>query len=170
MSELITIEQYLRHEYENERECEFVDGVLEERTGGNMAHGILHGEVGAWFWQHRSEWNIGCLMSYSMWVSGTRIRVPDLVITNDRLREDIRVTPPLLCVEILAPEDHPVQLLRRLDDMIAMGVGNLWLLDPIARVALTYTKAGLVIFEGDRLSIPDSPIYLDLPEVFSALD
>lgn len=170
MTELITIEQFLRRDYENERECEFVDGILEERTGGDMAHSTLHVEVGVWFRRHRTAWNIDCLMSYSMWVSQTRIRVPDLVILNDRLRENIRTTPPLLCVEILAPEDRPVQLLRRLEDMMVMGVNHLWLLDPTARAALIYTKAGLAIFEGRRLTIPDSPIYLDLPEIFSALD
>ena len=105
-----------------------------------------------------------------MWTSPTRIRIPDLVITADRLREDIRLTPPLLCVEILAPDDHPVHLLRRLEDMQTMGAQHLWLLDPIARVALTYTKEGLQLVKNTILTIPNSPVYLDIPKVFDSAD
>ena len=170
MSAAITIDEFLRRDYENERECEFVDGVLEERTGGEVAHGLLHVEVAAWFWKRRRDWSINCLMSHSMWVSGTRIRVPDIVITNDRLREDIRTTPPLLCVEILAPEDAAVRLLARLCDLAGMGVRHIWLLNPADRTGFTYTEKGLEPVVGTRLSVPDSPVYLDPPEIFSALD
>jgi Uma2 family endonuclease len=166
----ISLDDYLRRNYENERECEFVDGLLEERTGGQTSHALLHVEAAAWFHRHRFEWNICCAMSYSMWVSPTRIRVPDLVVMSDQLREEIRITPPLLCVEILAPEDDRQRLLPRLDDMLSMGVQNLWLLDPIERTAFVYTRAGLRLIEATRLEIPNSPIYLDLPELFSALD
>lgn len=166
----ITLDAYLRRDYENERECEFVDGRLEERTGGTFDHSTLHGAVAAWFGEHRSEWGVQCAMSYSMRVSPTRIRVPDLVVMDDKLREDIRTTPPLLCIEILAPEDTPARLLTRLNDMVRMGVRNIWLFDPIDRVAFVYTNQGLRLVEESRLSIPDSPIYLDLTGIFSALD
>src|SRR5580700_6716966 len=99
----IALDDYLRRNYENERECEYVDGLLEERTGGDMPHAHLHTIVASWFWEHRSEWDIDCCMSYSMWCSPTRIRIPDVVVMTDWLRENIRITPPLLCVEILAP-------------------------------------------------------------------
>jgi Uma2 family endonuclease len=166
----ISLDDYLHRNYENERECEFVDGLLEERTGGEVSHAILHTEVGSWFAQRRSEWTIECAMSYSMWVSPSRIRIPDIVIMNDKFREKIRITPPLLCVEILAPEDHFSRLLPRLDDFLQMGVQNLWLIDPIKRTAFIYTREGLRLIESSRLEIPNSPIYLDLLEIFSALD
>jgi Uma2 family endonuclease len=166
----ITLDDYLHRNYESERECEFVDGKLEERTGGETPHGILHAAAASWFWQLRAEWNIDCAMSYSMWVSPTRIRVSDIVVMNDKLRENIRITPPLLCIEILAPEDIPARLLPRLDDFVAMGVAHIWPLDPIDRTAFTYTNAGLKLADSARLTVPNSPIYLDLPEIFSALD
>jgi hypothetical protein len=61
-------------------------------------------------------------------------------------------------------------VLVRLNDFLKMGVENLWLLDPIERSACIYTRAGLTLAETTRLTIPGSPIYLDLPEIFSALD
>ena len=101
----ISLEDFLHRNYEHERECEYLDGLLVERTGGDPLHGLLHVKAGCHLMYHREEWDIDVLMSYSVWVSPTRIRVPDLVVINDGLREDIRRTPPLLCVEILAPED-----------------------------------------------------------------
>ena len=59
----------------------------------------------------------------------------------------------------------------RLQEFLAMGVEHVWLLDPADRVAYTLTSAaGLIPFEGTRLTVPSTPIYLDLPEIFSALD
>lgn len=58
----------------------------------------------------------------------------------------------------------------RLDDFLALGVENIWLLDPAERVAYTYTANGLKLVQTARLELSDSPIYLDLPEVFAALD
>jgi hypothetical protein len=43
-------------------------------------------------------------------------------------------------------------------------------LDPVDRAALVYTENGLSMVEAERLTVANSPIYLDLKEVFSALD
>lgn len=166
----ISLDDYLQRRYDNERECEYVDGTLIERTGGDVAHALMHVEAGAYLHAHGKDWQIKCLMSYSMWTSATRIRIPDLVVLDDKLQENIRVTPPLLCVEILAPEDTPGTLLPRLEDIRLMGVPVIWLLDPIERLGFTYTSGGLQLVEGSRITLANSPIHLDLPELFSALD
>ena len=166
----ITLEAYLHRDYENERECEFIDGRLEERTGGGMEHGRLHAAAASWFAEHRDAWHIDPLMSYSMWASPTRIRIPDIVVLKDKLRENIRITPPFFCVEILSPEDTPTRLLRRLEDILNMGCEHVWLLDPAARAALTCTRNGLRLAAGPALTIPGSPIHIDIAELFSALD
>ena len=163
----ITLDDFLHRRYENERECEYIDGYLLERTGGEMAHSRLHAEVGYWFSQHRDEWNIHVAMSYSMWTSPTRIRVPDLVIMDDNLRENIRITPPLLCVEILAPEDTLLSLCKRCNDFLTMGTRNIWLFDPMERVAYTYTGHGMRLVETNRIAVTDSPVFIDLPTIFA---
>ncbi len=164
---MVTLESYLRRDYENERECEYVDGELVERTGGDTPHALLFTVAGCWFWEHREDWQIDALSSYSIWTSPTRIRVPDLMIMKDHLREPIRITPPLLCLEILAPEDHHDVLFPRLNEFLAMGVPHVWLLDPIERLAYTYTANTTNLVDTSRLSIPNSPIHLDLPELFA---
>ena len=51
-----------------------------------------------------------------------------------------------------------------------MGIQNVWVIDPIDRVAYDYSARSLQLVDSHRLAIPNSPIYLDLPELFSALD
>jgi Uma2 family endonuclease len=86
------------------------------------------------------------------------------------MKEQIRTTPTLVAIEILSPEDRMNRVILRLKDFLGMGIEHVWLFDPLERVAYTYTASGLKLAEGARLTIADSPIYLDLPEVFSALD
>ena len=50
-----------------------------------------------------------------------------------------------------------------------MGTAHVWLLDPIERVAYTYSAQGIKLVEGDRITLPDSPIYVDLEMIFSCL-
>jgi hypothetical protein len=47
---------------------------------------------------------------------------------------------------------------------------NIWLLDPLERVAYTYTASGVQLVRESRLAVPGSPVYLDLAQVFTALD
>ncbi len=165
----IPMEEYLRTSYHPD--CDFVDGVLEERSMGELEHSIMQIALGAWFFAHRAEWKIRVASEYRTKVSASRIRLPDIsVFAHDGLNEQVRVTPPLLCIEILSPDDRIPRVVRRLQDFLAMGVPNLWLIDPIERAAFTYTEGGLRLVEEDRLAISGSPIYLDLAELFSALD
>jgi cell division FtsZ-interacting protein ZapD len=59
---------------------------------------------------------------------------------------------------------------RRLDDFAAMGVPNLWIIDPAQRIGYVYTTPETLKLETTRLTIPGTPIYLDLPTLFAALD
>ena len=165
----LTLEEYLRTSYEPD--CDFVDGHIEERNVGEREHSILQIALGAWFFNRRAEWKIVVMAEQRTRVSATRVRLPDVcVISAEAPRESVTVTPPLLAIEILSPEDRIHRVLVRLNDFLHMGVENLWLLDPIERSASIYTRAGLSLAETTRLTIPNSPIYLDLPEVFAALD
>ena len=58
-------------------------------------------------------------------------------------RDPVTITPPLLCVEILSPEDRLPRVAARMQDFLTMGVLNIWVIDPAQRLAYTYTAAGL---------------------------
>jgi hypothetical protein len=51
-----------------------------------------------------------------------------------------------------------------------MGVENIWLIDPIRRSAFTFDAAGLHEADPINLTVPNTPIRLDLTEAFAAID
>ncbi len=165
----LTLEEYLHTSYRPD--CEFVDGVLEERSVGEREHSILQIALGAWFFNRRKEWKIVVMSEQRTRVSDANVRIPDVcLVSADAPNEKVTLTPPILAIEILSPEDRISRVLIRLKDFLTMGVEHIWLLDPIERCAFVYTGDGLRLAQEDRLGIPGSPIYLDLPEIFSALD
>ena len=168
--QLLTLDEYLHTVYRPD--CDFVDNHVEERNLGETAHGLLQMELGFWFRSHREEWLIRPISELRTRVSPSRVRIPDVAVVRIdlALKEPIRLTPPLIAIEILSPEDRMNRVIVRLKDFLAMGVENIWLLDSAERVAYTFSASGLVLVETDRLTVPDSPIYLDLPTLFSALD
>ncbi len=47
-----------------------------------------------------------------------------------------------------------------------MGVTNIWLIDPLRRAAFTFDATGLHEADPTRLTVPGTPIHLDLTEAF----
>jgi Uma2 family endonuclease len=165
----LTMDDYLHSIYHPD--CDFVDGHLEERNLGEYEHSILQAAVASWFVQHRKEWGIQVTTEYRTRVSPSRIRIPDIsIFPAGGPVEKVRLTPPLLAIEILSPDDRLARVLTRLNDFLAMGVPNVWVIDPAERSAYTYAQTGLRLVEEPRLNVPNTAIYLDLPEIFSALE
>ena len=166
---LLTLEEYLNADYHPD--CDFVDGHLEKRPLGEFEHSIIQSAVGSWFFSRRVEWKIRVASEYRTRVADQRVRNPDIsVFTQGKPAEKVRVTAPLLAIEILSPQGRMHPVITRLKDFASMGVENIWLLDPIDRVAYTFAHDALHLVEGSLLTIQNSPIFLDLAEVFSALD
>jgi Uma2 family endonuclease len=165
---LISLEDYLHTVYRPD--CDFVDDHIEERTLGEFDHSRLQAALATWFFNHEKNWNVRVLTELRTRVSPTRVRIPDVcLLRRDAPREPVTLTPPLLCIEILSPEDRLPRVLKVLDDYVTMGVPNLWILDPIERVAYLYKDSALKLIR-DRLAIPDTEIYVDLPPLFAQLD
>lgn len=167
---LVSLDEYLHTMYHPD--CDFVDGVLEERNMGDIKHSLLQVELAFWFRSRRTEWNIRVMTELRTRVSDSRVSLPDVSVAYDdsAMAERVRETPPLIAIEVLSPEDRLPRILVRLSDFWKMGIPNVWVLDPEERVAFTYTESGLRVLEENRLTVADSPIYLDLREVFSSLD
>ena len=168
-STLIPIEEYLRTSYHPD--CDFVDGEIQERNLGEREHARLQTLLTIWFGNNERAWNVYTLIEQRIRVAQRRVRIADVcLVSRDGPKEQVTVTPPLLCVEILSPEDRLPRAARVMEDYARMGVANLWLLDPIDRVAYDYASDGLLKLRTDRLAIPESEIYVDLPALFAALD
>jgi Uma2 family endonuclease len=166
---LLSLEEYLRTSYHPD--ADYVDGEIEERNLGEYEHGRLQWLIALYFGKREEEWNIQGVAEQRIRVSSRDVRVCDLVLLRaDAPREKVTQTPPLLCIEIMSPEDRLARAKRVLKDYLSMGVENIWLIDPLRRAAYTFDADGLHEADPTALSIPGTPIRLDLTEAFAAID
>ena len=77
---------------------------------------------------------------------------------------------PLICLEVLSPDDSLRSQRGRVDDYFAMGVEHIWLIDPISRQAWVATASGYDAVANGEFRVPGTPIRVSLAEVFDELD
>ena len=72
---------------------------------------------------------------------------------------------PFLCVEILSPEDRMSGTLAVVEDYVAMGVPQVWILDPWEKKAYVFDSAGLRTVTG-RIETTSQRVTLTLDQIF----
>jgi Uma2 family endonuclease len=166
---LLSIDEYLRTFYKPD--VDFVDGEIEERNVGRYEHSKIQLLISSFFAFNDDAWQTDAVVEQRIRVSPTRVRVCDVAILHaDAPHEEGTATPPLICIEILSPEDRLSRAKIVLADYLAMGVPHLWLIDPIRRVAYTFDATGLHEADTAHLTVPNTPIHLDLTAFFARLD
>jgi Uma2 family endonuclease len=159
----IPLSEYLDRMYRPDRE--YVDGEIRERNVGKWEHARVQWLLAAWFSNHEKEWEITGSTEQRVQVSTSRVRVPDLVVLTAGAQPDVLTDPPLLVVEILSPDDTYSDTQERAQDYRAMGVGTVWIVDPKTRTGRMCSGAEWV--EAERLEVKGTPLYVDLPGIFS---
>jgi Uma2 family endonuclease len=163
----IPVEVYLRSSYEPD--AEYVDGEIEERPMGEFDHASWQQAIATWFWQHREEWGIRALPELRVRVAATRYRVPDVtVLDRNRPVEQIITHPPLAVFEVLSPEDSLQRLKRKLEDYRAMGIPEIWVIDP--QDSTFYRYEDLQLLRNDSFSHAEKGIVFDMNQLKSLLD
>jgi len=165
----VTEEEYLRTSYEPD--CDYIDGRLEERNVGEYEHSGIQGRILFLFTANGARWNVKARPECRLQVAPTRYRVPDVMV----LRREQKVSrivreAPLICVEVLSPEDSWSKLRDKLNDYLAMGVANVWCFDPDTREVRRYTRTGFQVVTAPELTVDGTEIRLSIAEVFAVLD
>ncbi|MBV8674061.1 MAG: Uma2 family endonuclease [Acidobacteriaceae bacterium] len=161
----IAIETYLKTSYKPD--CDFVDGEIEERNLGEFDHAALQAAIVAFFYANRQRWNVHVLPEQRVRVSARRVRIPDVcLVSRDLPIEQVITKPPLVVAEILSPEDRVRRYNTRLEDYHAMGVQNIWVIDPATQKGFDWVSGW---HERERFEAAGTPIYLDLPGLFAEL-
>ena len=166
----IPVSEYLRTVYHPD--CDYVDGEVQERNLGEEWHSSVQKVLAAIFFNQRMHWGLRSYTEQRVQVSGTRYRVPDicLVLASKPLRGIIS-EPPVLCVEILSPEDRFDRVLERVEDYIRMGVPHVWIIDPISREIWTVqANGGPVPLAGTELTLPGTPVRIPVADIFAEID
>lgn len=163
----IPIETYLSTVYEPD--VDYVDGELEERFVGEYDHNMVQRALVLWFYRHEKEWRIRSIQEQRTRVGVTRFRIPDVsVFARSTPVEQVFTSPQLIAIEVLSPEDRHSRIDRKVRDYIEFGVRSIWLVDPESRAGWDCSAGDWVRTE--RLSVPNSPVYLSISELFQQID
>lgn len=134
----VSLAEYLSNNYEPD--CEYLDGVVEERNVGKRKHSRtqallaikLQGEI------ELGEFEV--LVEQRVQLSPSKIRIPELCVVRSDNTDEVIQSPPALWVEILSPEDRWGRIQAKIDDCLRFGVAALWIVDPYSRQAWSATR------------------------------
>jgi Uma2 family endonuclease len=159
----ISVEEYLHTIYHPD--CDYVDGAVEERNLGERDHSWIQGNLVTFFMSQFRKTGIAALPEWRFQTRPTTFRIPDVVVTRGKPDEQILTKPPLLCIEILSPEDKISRTNLRIQEYLEFGVPVVWLVDPAERRVWIYRKSGMqeatdsVNLDGTDITVPFSEIF-----------
>ncbi len=165
---LVPVEEYLRTMYHPD--CDYVDGRVEERNVGEYEHAGVQKMILRLLWAKEEEWRINAIQECRLQVSATRFRIPDvMVLRAEQVVDRIVREAPLLCIEVLSPEDTWKRLRGVLGDYLLMGVKHIWAFDPEERVAYRFDADGFHPVADAEMVVEGTKIRLVVAEVFALL-
>lgn len=162
----LSLAEYLETSYEPD--CDFVDGILEDRHVGKKLHSKLQKSLILWLGAREAALGIVSYPEQRIRIHSTRVRVPDIcAVKLPEPDEEVFTAPPFLCIEILSPDDTMQRMQARFDDYLSFGVPNIWAIDPASRRAWTITRLGHLECLNGILSTSDGSVQLPLADLFS---
>lgn len=165
----ISVEEYLATSYRPD--CDYVDGLVEERNLGEKEHSILQRALVFLFLSNRAAWKVEVFPELRVQVSPSRFRIPDITVVSAGVEwQRILRVPALLFIEILSPEDRLSKVRERVDDYFRLGTEHVWVIDPELRKAYVCSPRGFQEPESGLLEVPGTPIRVVLSELFAELD
>ena len=160
---LISVEEYLSTDYSPD--CDYVDGVLEDRNVGQRTHALVQTLIAGFLLQLRHTLGVLVVVEQRIKVSPTRYRVPDICVMAKDPGEEVFTTPPFLCVEVVSPDDRLSRMQEKIKDYLAMGVRYVWVVDPYLGTAWTHTSEGSFEVSDGVLRTKNPDIEMPLSEV-----
>jgi Uma2 family endonuclease len=166
---LVPLSEYLSTTYHPDRD--FLEGELLERNMGEQPHSRIQSFFGYIFRLNRNAWGVRSLTEQRVQVRPERFRIPDITVIHLTDSDDLILRkPPLICIEIFSSADTKADIQKRVNDYAAMGVENIWAVDPWKRLGYYAATSGFQQPEDGVLRISGTPIAISLAEVFAELD
>lgn len=145
-------------------DCDLVGGELQERNVGELEHSRMQMAIILWFGRYIGQWGLHPLPEMRIQTGIDRFRVADIAVRKaDLPDEPILITPPLIVIEILSPEDRITRYKERLDDYRAMGIPNIWVIDPVALEGFDCSTGNWT--QTDTFRVDDSAVFVPLKEL-----
>jgi Uma2 family endonuclease len=164
----MSVEEYLRTSFRPD--CEYVDGEVLDRNVGEKSHSKVQWRLMSFFEKHQAEMGVFALQEWRFKVTDRHYRVPDFtIVAGPEPDEPVLITRPLVCVEILSPEDRTSRMLKKIADYLNYGVRYVWVLDPRTRQAFVYTDSGVHEVKDGVLRTESPAIQLPLSAIFDEI-
>ncbi|MBT9329444.1 Uma2 family endonuclease [Paracidobacterium acidisoli] len=167
---LISLDYYLHETWSPDRE--FVDGEVVEWSWAERNYVTWQVAFMVWLSKWRQSANIRVFPALRMRTRSARFRIPDVMATDrDAPEEQIITHAPLLCVEILSPEDRIGRMEDKIEEYFQMGVRAVWVIDP--RTQTGYQCEGPHFQEWKAaaiLTIPGTPVQIEMSALIADLD
>jgi len=166
----MTVEEYLRTSFRPD--CEYVDGEVLDRNVGEVDHGSVQKLLLVYLAAREKRLGIFVIQEQRLQLSQRHYRVPDLMILEGagKPKEQIITRPPIVCIEVLSPEDRMSRMQKKVADYLAFGVRYVWVVDPETRRVWAHTSDGSTEIKDGMLRTEDPDITVNLAEIFAELE
>jgi Uma2 family endonuclease len=162
---LVSVDEYLSTAHHPD--VDYVEGHIEERNVGEKEHGKLQFRIALLLKRLRV---VVPFIETRLRISADRYRVPDVCACEREPNESIFTQPPVLCIEILSPEDRMSHITRVVQDYLSIGVPTVWVLDPLEKKAyVADVLAGFREVTG-QIASSDERVAFTLDQIFSDED
>jgi Uma2 family endonuclease len=155
---LISVEQFAAMPRDEAVHYELVEGELVEVSSATLNHAMIRDGLCVALWVFLHGKSVGVVAAETdCRTAGETVRRPDLsVLTKERLALVDRNKVPLpfapdIAIEILSRTEKAVDVLRKINEYLAAGSSEVWLIDPDNVQVLIHTAAG-----GRRLAVGDN--------------
>jgi len=158
----LPLDEYMNTSYSPE--CEYIDGILVERNVGKGRHAFTQLNLGAELRQQARPKGLVVTSEHRVRVSAGRVRIPDICVLEQL--EEVVTRPPVLCVEILSPDDRWSHVNGSIADYQKMEVPYVWVIDPYRlRAWIFELDKPPVEVQNATLAIPELGIAVSLSDV-----
>jgi Uma2 family endonuclease len=155
---LVSVEEYLKRDYEPH--CEYLDGVLVEKSIADYIHGVLQMLLTALLLAQREKFSdLKPISGVHVRITPTRFRIPDVCGLIEPPKNGMypdAEAPPLFTIEIVSQDETWTDLRGKLADHLSIGVSTVIIADP-------YNKTVLVATQSEPLHEIRSPLVVNIP-------
>src|SRR5438067_5420809 len=113
-----TLDEYMSTSYSPD--CEYIDGLVVERNVGKGKHAYTQLRLGIKLTEQTQPKKLVVVVEQRVRISATRVRIPDVCVVEEL--EEVVTKAPLLCVEVLSPDDRWNRVIASVSDYQTMGV------------------------------------------------
>lgn len=165
---MVSLEEYLRSSYEPD--AEYVGGWIEERPPGERDHSALQRQLLLLLSSEASLASFQCFPELRVQTCPDHFRVPDLcLMAVDAPWERSVRTAPMLCIEVLSPEDTMSRTLGKVREYVQMGVPEVWVFDTETLSVEVCRGTIMTSLTDGMLTVPGTSITLPLERIFQGL-